>query len=63
MMEEELRELLRAHGWNLYKRKRREREFFYATRWKMGEIYITSQTKLPELTKEQVLEKIEAASA
>jgi len=63
MMEEELRELLKEHGWSLYKRKRRDREFFYALRWKMGEIYITSRTKLPELTKEKVLEKIGAASA
>jgi hypothetical protein len=58
MMEQELRQLLRAQGWNLLKRKRRERQFYYAQKWKQGEIYITSLTKLPTLTEEEVLKKI-----
>lgn len=61
MMEDELRQLLKEHGWNLFKRKRRERVFFYAQKWKQGEIYITSETKLPKLTRQEVLEKIPAS--
>lgn len=58
MMEEELRQLLKEQGWNLFKRKRRQRDFFYAQKWKKGEVYITSLSKLPELTPETVLAKI-----
>lgn len=61
MMEQELRQLLKAHGWNLYKRKRRERVFYYAQKWKKGEIYIASLTKLPALTEEDVLKKLSAS--
>lgn len=63
MMEDELRQLLKEHGWNLLKRKRRERVFLYAQKWKKGEIYIASSARLPQLTEEDVLRKIEAASA
>ena len=58
MMEQELRQLLKEHGWNLYKRKRSNKEYLYALKWKQGEIYITSVSKLPELTQEEVLRKI-----
>lgn len=61
MMEEDLRQLLREYGWNLLKRKRYHREYLYAQKWKMGEIYITSQSNLPTLTKEEVLKKISVA--
>lgn len=62
MMEEELRQLLKDHGWSLYKRTQRERDFFYALKWKQGQIYLTSGTKLSELTREKVLEKIGVTS-
>jgi hypothetical protein len=58
MMEEELRQLLREHGWNLLKRKRGQREYLYAQKWKKGEVYITSQDKLPTVTAEEVVKKI-----
>jgi hypothetical protein len=58
MMEEELRQLLKEHGWNLFKRKRREKEYLYAQKWMQGERYLAPTTKLEQLTKEQVLEKL-----
>ena len=60
MMEEDLRQLLREHGWNLLTRKRRERKYFYAQKWRQGEIYITPESKLPAVTREEVLKKISA---
>jgi hypothetical protein len=62
MMEEELRQMLKEHGWNLLKRMRRQREYLYAQKWKKGEVYITSQTQLPKITRQDVLKKIEAVS-
>lgn len=62
MMEEELRQLLKEHGWSLYKGKRRQRVFFYALKWKQNQVYLASETKLSQLTEEDVLRKIEAAS-
>ncbi len=67
MMEEELRQLLKKHGWNLFTRMRHfkrtgnDKEYFYAQKWKKGEVYITSQTKLPTITAEEVLQKIGAS--
>lgn len=58
MMEEELRQILKEQGWTLYKRTKRERDFYYALKWKQDQVYITSATKLEEITKEQVLAKI-----
>ena len=59
-MEDELRQLLKEHGWSLYKAKRKKREYLYALKWKRGQVYITSQTNLPSITAEEVLEKIKA---
>lgn len=61
MMEEDLRQLLKEHGWNLLKRQRFHRQYLYAQKWKMGEVYITSENNLPALTREEVLKKISAA--
>lgn len=61
MMEEELRQLLKEYGWSLYKGKRRERVFYYALKWKEDQVYITAQSKLSKLTKEEVLKKIHAS--
>ena len=58
MMEEELHQLLKSHGWNLLLRKRGKREYFYAQKWREGEIYITSKRRLAEATPEQVLSKL-----
>lgn len=61
MMEEELRQLLKEHGWTMYKRKRGKYQYFYALKWKKDQVYITSERALPELTPDKVLEKITAA--
>ena len=53
-----MRLLLKEYGWNLFKRIRGQREYLYAQKWKRWEVYITSQTKLPTITKEEVLQKI-----
>lgn len=58
MMEEELRQFLKELGWNLLLRYRQERRYFYAQKWRKGEVYITSETNLPTLQKEDVLKKI-----
>lgn len=63
MMEDELKALLREHGWNMLKRKRREREYYYAQKWKRDYVYICPTTKLSMITKEQVLEKLAKAEA
>jgi hypothetical protein len=61
MMEEELSQLLKSHGWNLLLRKRGKRDYFYAQKWRKGEIYIASLTRLPAVTPEQVLSKLRKA--
>lgn len=61
MMEEELSQLLKEHGWSLYKRTRGKQIYLYALKWKKGQIYISSQNNLPKITRETVLQKIEAA--
>lgn len=61
MMEDELKALLKEHGWNMLTRKRREREYYYAQKWKRDYVYIGAKTNLPMITKEQVLEKLAKA--
>ena len=58
MTEEELLQLLKAHGWNLIRRRRRQREYLYAQKWVKGEKYLTSQANLPATTPEQILSKL-----
>ena len=58
MMEEELRRMLKEYGWNLFIRKRYKKEYYYANKWKAGEVYITPVTDLSRLTREEVLRKI-----
>lgn len=62
MQEEELRQLLKAHGWNMIRRNRRERQYLYAQKWVQGERYITSVANLPAVTPEAVLRKLGIAS-
>jgi len=62
MKEEELRQLLRAHGWNLFTRTKRSREYLYAQKWRMGEVYISPRQGLTHVRQEDVLRKIGAAS-
>lgn len=58
MMEEELRRLLKEYGWNLFERKRGEKEYLYAQKWRMGEVYISPRSRLPKVTEAEVLKKI-----
>jgi hypothetical protein len=58
MMEEELRQLLKDQGWNLFRRTRRGKEYFYAQKWMRGEKYIAPVTRLDQITQDQVLAKI-----
>ena len=60
-MEEELRQLLRNYGWNLFERKRGEKEYLYAQKWREGEVYISPRSKLPE-TEAEVLKKIRVSA-
>jgi hypothetical protein len=61
MMEEELRQFLKEQGWNLFKRRRGERVYLYAQKWRCGDAYIGPATKLPEITKEYILEQLAKA--
>jgi len=61
MMEEELRQLLKRHGWNLFIRERKKHTYFYAQKWRRGEVYIGPASKLEEVTEEQVLAKLAKA--
>lgn len=56
--EEELRRLLKTHGWNLIQRQRGRKSYLYAQKWVKGEVYLTSVANLPLLTQETVLMKI-----
>jgi len=60
--EEELRLLLKTHGWNLMQRNRGRKSYLYAQKWAKGEFYVTSVANLPQLTQETVLDKIKKAS-
>lgn len=57
--EEALLDLLKSHGWNLLVRKRGERDYFYAQKWMIGEVYISSRENLPGLKPEQIISKIQ----
>jgi alpha-ketoglutarate-dependent taurine dioxygenase len=61
MMEEELRQLLKEHGWNLFTRKRKDKEYYYAQKWRRGEVYISPTSKIEKITEDQVLEKLAKA--
>lgn len=62
MMEDELRQLLKEQGWTLYKRTTPNgKEFYYALKWRQRQVYITAGTKLSQMTKDKVLEKLSAA--
>lgn len=61
MMEEELRQLLRKQGWNLFARTRYEKRYLYAQKWRMPQVYIGPASKLDQITDEQVLEKLAKA--
>ena len=61
MMEEELRQFLKAQGWNLSKRKRGKKEYFYAQKWRRGYAYIGPVAKLEEITEDKVLESLDRA--
>jgi hypothetical protein len=56
-----LRQVLHENGWNLFIRKRREQEYFYAQKWLRKEVYLTSINRLHSLKLEHVLEKIAQA--
>ena len=62
MKEEELRQLLKTHGWNLFTRTKRSREYFYAQKWRMGEVYISPKLNVESVRQEEVLKKIGVAS-
>ena len=62
MMEEDLRQLLKSHGWNLILRKRHRREYLYAQKWATGEFYVSARTNLPDVQPEDVLKKIKKFS-
>lgn len=61
MMEDQLRVFLKEQGWNLFVRKRKNKKYYYAQKWRRGEIYISSVSKLEEVTEGQVLEKLAKA--
>lgn len=61
MMEEELRLFLRERGWNLSRRKRGGKEYFYAQKWRCGDAYLCPVTKVGKITKDYVLEKLAKA--
>ena len=67
MQEEELRQLLESHGWNLMARKREgtKRDATYLIARKIGapyqQVYLTSRRQLPIIEKREVLLKIGAA--
>lgn len=63
MMEGELRALLRAYGWNMRTRKRNNREYYYAQKWKKDYIYIGAKTNIANITKEQIVEKLARGEA
>lgn len=61
LMEDELRQLLKEHGWSLHIRTNKSGKYFYALKWMKKQVYIASQSKLSRVTKEEVLRKINAA--
>ena len=58
MMEDQLRQLLKDRGWNLFSRTVSNKQYFYAQKWRMGEIYIAPAAKLEQVTEDQVLAKL-----
>jgi hypothetical protein len=61
MMEDELRQFLKAQGWNLSKKKRRGKEYFYATKWRRGDAYLGPVSRVENITEDQVLAKLAKA--
>jgi len=61
MMEEELRQFLKARGWNLATKKSRGKEYFYARRWKRSDAYIGPVSKVEEVTEEHILKQLAKA--
>ncbi len=61
MMEDDLDIFLKSHGWNLFLRKRGKREYFYAQKWRKGEVYIAPRLRVSAVTPEQVLSKLRKA--
>jgi len=57
-MEDQLRQLLKEHGWNLFIRERKQKLYYYAQKWRRGEVYIAPVSKLEEVTEDRVLEKL-----
>jgi hypothetical protein len=61
MMEEELRQFLKTQGWNLARKKRSGKEYFYAKKWRRGDAYIGPVSKVETITEDHVLEKLAKA--
>ena len=66
MQEDELRQLLESHGWDLLTRertgKKRTSVYLYARKWPKVDVYIATRRYLPAISRQEVLEKIGAAS-
>lgn len=63
MTEEEARSIMRGYGWTYMPRKRRGNVYIYTERrqgYKKVERYICPLSKLPNLTKQQLIEKLES---
>jgi len=60
-MEENLRQFLRERGWNLSRRKRGKKEYFYAQKWRRGDAYLCPVSRVEKITEDRVLEKLAKA--